>query len=255
MNLGLAGRTALVTGAGRNIGRAIAVALAREGARVVLVSRSQTSLDDACNEIAATGGKGIGIAMDLQQPGAPERLYQDLLDRMDDYCRPQILVHNLGGSLGVTDPFAPSSDWAKVWQFNVGIAHDLNRLFLPAMIESRWGRVLHLSTLSTRTHDGYAAYVAAKCALDGYVSNMARHVSRHNIVMNALAPGLIRLEGRYFARMQTENPTLLEQYYDNHLPIRRMGDPNEIAAIAAFLCSEHAAFMPGSIVRADGGGG
>ena len=254
MNLGLTGRLALVTGAGRNIGRAIAVALAREGARVVLVSRSQSSLDEACAEVAAAGGQGVGIAMDMQQPGAPELLRLRFADMADGWRKPQVVVHNLGGSLGVTDPFAPSSDWAKVWQFNVGIAHDLNRIFLPDMIENRWGRVLHLSTLSTQTHDGYAAYVAAKCALDGYVKSMARHVSRHNVVMNALAPGLIKLEGRYFARMQTENPALLEQYFDNHLPIRRMGDVHEIATIAAFLCSEHAAFMPGSILRADGGG-
>ena len=72
--------------------------------------------------------------------------------------------------------------------------------------------------------------------------------------MNALAPGLIRLEGRYFSRMQKENPAGLEQYFDNHLPIRRMGEAEEIATIAAFLCSEHAAFMAGSIVRVDGGG-
>lgn len=254
MNLGLTNRLALVTGAGRNIGRAIAVALAREGARLVLVSRSQTSLDEAGAEVTAAGGECVGIALDLLQSGAPELLHQRLADMADGWRKPEVVVHNLGGSLGVTDPFAPSSDWAKVWQFNVGIAHDLNRLFLPDMIENRWGRVLHLSTLSTQTHDGYAAYVAAKCALDGYVKSMARYVSKHNVAMNALAPGLIRLEGRYFARMQTENPALLEQYFDNHLPIRRMGEAQEIATIATFLCSEHAAFMPGAIVRADGGG-
>ena len=83
---------------------------------------------------------------------------------------------------------------------------------------------------------------------------MSREISKHNVIMNSLAPGLMSLDGRYFARMEKENAALLEQYFDSHLPIRRMGTAEEIAMIAAFLCSEHAAFMPGSIVRADGGG-
>lgn len=251
MNLGIENRIALVTGASKNIGRAIALALAKEGVRVILVGRSKKNLDEVSAEMSGGAGRHLSIDLDLQLPESSLRL-KELLK--GDFENPEILVHNLGGSLGVTDAFASAADWAKVWHFNVGIAHELNRLFVPGMIARKWGRILHLSTLSTQTHDGYAPYTSAKCALDGYVRNMSRQVSRHNVIMNSLAPGLISLEGRYFARMQKENPAVLEQYLDNHLPIRRMGTAEEIATIAAFLCSEHAAFMPGSIVRADGGG-
>jgi 3-oxoacyl-[acyl-carrier protein] reductase len=251
MNLGIENRVALVTGASKNIGRAIALALAKEGARIILVGRSKTNLNEVSAEMSGGVGRHLSIELDLQLPESPLRL-KELLK--DDFENPEILVHNLGGSLGVTDSFASAAEWAKVWYFNVGIAHELNRLFVPDMIARKWGRILHLSTLSTQTCDGYSPYTSAKCALDGYVKNMSRQVSRHNVIMNSLAPGLISLEGRYFARMQKENPAVLEQYFDNHLPIRRMGTADEIATIAAFLCSEQAAFMAGSIVRADGGG-
>jgi 3-oxoacyl-[acyl-carrier protein] reductase len=251
MILGIEGRVALVTGASKNIGRSIAIALAKEGARVILVGRSKNKLDAVRDAMLGGPNRHLTIDLDLQEQES-HLLLQALLK--GDFANPEILVHNLGGSLGVTDAFASTSDWAKVWHFNVGIAHELNRMFIPDMITKKWGRILHLSTLSTHTFDGYAPYISAKCALDGYVKNINRQISRHNVIMNSLAPGLINIEDRYFARMEKENPTVLEHYFDNHLPIRRMGTVDEIASIATFLCSEHSAFMAGSIVRADGGG-
>lgn len=251
MDLGINDRIALVTGASKNIGRAIAKALAKEGARLILVSRSGESLGGVAAELGGQPGRHLCVDLNMQLPDSAHRLKARLTG---DFSNPEIIVHNLGGSLGVTDPFAPAEEWSRVWHFNVGIAHELNRLFIPSMVSRKWGRIVHLSTLSTQTHDGYAPYVSAKCGLDGYVKSMSRVVSKNNVIMNALAPGLVGLEGRYFMRMQKENPAQLEQYFDNHLPIRRMGTAEEMAVIATFLCSEHAAFMPGAIVRADGGG-
>jgi 3-oxoacyl-[acyl-carrier protein] reductase len=251
MDLGINDRVALVTGASKNIGRAIAKALAREGARLILVSRSADNLKEVVAEIGGPAGRHLCIDLDLQQADGPQRLKERL---QGDYAYPEIIVHNLGGSLGVTDAFASAEEWARVWHFNVGISHELNRLLLPSMVSRKWGRIVHLSTLSTQTYDGYVPYVSAKCALDGYVKGMSRLLSRDNVIINALAPGLIGLEGRYFKRLEKENPEQLAQYFDNHLPIRRMGEADEMAVIATFLCSEHAAFMPGAIVRADGGG-
>ena len=251
MNLGIENRVALVTGASKNIGRAIALALAKEGARVILVGRSKKNLEEVHAELSGGAGRHLSIELDLQLPASPLRL-KELIK--GDFENPEIIVNNLGGSLGLTNALSSVAEWAEVWHFNVGIAHELNRLFIPDMIAKKWGRILHLSTLSTQTYSGYPPYTSAKCALDGYVKSMSREMSKHNVIMNSLAPGLIGLEGRYFVRMQKENPTLVEQYFDNHLPIRRMGTAEEIATIAAFLCSEHVAYMPGSIVRADGGG-
>jgi 3-oxoacyl-[acyl-carrier protein] reductase len=141
-----------------------------------------------------------------------------------------------------------------VWQYNVGIAHELNRALIPAMVERKWGRVVHLSTLSTTTYNGYTAYVSAKCALNGYVKAVNREVSKYNVVMSAVAPGAIYVEGRYFARIMKEDPAALEDYFKNSMPIRRLGRAEEIAPVVAFLCSEQASFMSGAIVGIDGGG-
>lgn len=251
MDLGIENRVALVTGASKNIGRAIAMELAKEGARLILVGRSQNNLDDVRSELSGGRGQHLCVDLDLRCPDSPLRLKEALKDGFEN---PDIIVHNLGGSLSLADPFSSSDDWVDVWHFNVGIAHNLNRLFVPGMLERKWGRILHLSTLSTRTYDGYAPYVSAKCALDGYVKSMSRLLSRDNVIMNALAPGLVGLKGRYFMSMMEENPSEMERYFDEHLPIRRMATVEEIAVVAAFLCSEHAAFLPGAVVRVDGGG-
>ncbi len=149
--------------------------------------------------------------------------------------------------------FAASEDWKKVWQFNVGIGHELNRLLLPSMIERRWGRIVHLSTLSTTTYHGSAAYVSAKCALESYVKSLSREISRHNVIVSGVAPGAISIEGRYFARIAKEDPAALEKYLTDHLPIGRLGKPEDVAGVVTFLCSEQASYMAGAVVAVDGG--
>ncbi len=155
MDLHLKDRLALVTGASRGIGRAIAVSLAREGARVILVARSHEQLEIVRKEIATTDRKHYCYAIDLMAEDGVARLIKAITT---DLGEPDIIVHNLGGSFGIP-AFASSEDWKKVWQFNVGIGHELNRTFIPGMIKRHWGRIVHLSTLSTSTYKGYAPYV------------------------------------------------------------------------------------------------
>lgn len=238
-----------MTGASRGIGRAIALELAREGAHVVLVARSREQLARVKAEMTGTGHWTIPI--DLTDQDAATRLVDAITTEIGS---PEIIIHNLGGSHGVFKTFAPVEDWAKVWHFNLGISHELNRRFIPAMVDKQWGRIVHLSTLSTFTFNGYAAYVSAKSALNGYVKSVNREVSKHNVIITAVAPGAIYSEGRHFAKLQKENPAVLETYYSEHLPIRRLGRAEDIAPVVAFLSSDHAAFMPGAIVSVDGGG-
>lgn len=248
MDLGIKNRLALVTGASRGIGRAIAGELAREGARVVLVARTSDALEAVRREMASTD-KHSAVAVDLMADGGVQKL-AEAINKIGDL---DIMVHNLGGSAGVFQAFAPVEDWKKVWQFNVGIGHELNRIFVPAMVQRRWGRVVHLSTLSTKTFTGHAAYVSAKCALDGYVKTAGRDVAKDNVIFSAVAPGAIYSEGRYFAKVQKEDPAALEDYFKNHLPIHRLGTAQDVAGVVAFLCSDQASYMAGSIVAVDGG--
>lgn len=248
MDLGIKNRLALVTGSSRGIGRAIAKGLAAEGARVILVARTAAALETVRQELAEPARHHV-VAVDLLADGG----VAELVGKIAALGPLEILVHNLGGSANVQQVLAPTADWQRVWQFNVGIGHELNRALLPAMIERRWGRIVHLSTLSTTTHQGHAAYVSAKCALDGYVKAVGREVSKHNVILSAVAPGAILLEGRYFAKAAKENPAVLEEYYKAHLPIHRLGTGEDVAAAVAFLCSEQASYLAGARIAVDGG--
>ena len=251
MDLGITNKIALVTGASRNIGRGIATALAREGARMILVARSPEPLEKLRQEIATPQRPHHCYAIDLMAPGGIAKLVESITR---DHGAPDIMVHNLGGSYGVFQTFASSDDWRNVWQYNVGVGHELNRAFIPAMQKKHWGRIVHLSTLSTRTFNGYPPHVAAKCAVDGYVNTVQREVAKDNIVICAVAPGAIYTEGRHFAKLQKENPAALQDYLKNHVPAQRLGTADDIGGVVAFLCSEYASYMAGSMVRVDGGG-
>jgi NAD(P)-dependent dehydrogenase (short-subunit alcohol dehydrogenase family) len=249
MNLKVTKKLALVTGASRGIGRAIAQELAKQGARIIIVARNAESLNDTLESLEGTGH--LAFAVDLMAPDGVDQLAKLILDSADE---PDILIHNLGGSAMAFQAMAPSSEWERVWRFNVGIGHELNRIFIPAMVKKQWGRIIHLSTLSTSTYNGYAPYVSAKCALDGYVKTMSRQISKDNVIMSAVAPGAIYSEGRHFAKLQAENPAALEQYFKEHLPIGRLGTGEDVASAVAYLCSEQASFMAGAIMSVDGGG-
>jgi 3-oxoacyl-[acyl-carrier protein] reductase len=249
MDFGIKDRLALVTGSSRGIGRAIALELAREGARVILVARSSDALEEVRRQMPSSESHHC-VDVDLMAEGGVS-LLAEKINELGDL---EIMIHNLGGSTGVFNPFASADEWKKVWQFNVGIGHELNRLFIPPMIERRWGRIVHISTLAAMMQQGNAPYVAAKCALNAYVKTISREIAKHNVVLSAVAPGIIHIEGRHFAKLQQEDPKALEEYFDHHVPIRRLGKPEEVASAVAFLCSEQASFMAGAIVGVDGGG-
>jgi 3-oxoacyl-[acyl-carrier protein] reductase len=249
MDFKIKGRLALVTGASRGIGRGIATELANEGARVILVARSKEALEATRLELPNPDSHFV-LAADLMADGGVQQV-ADAVAALGDL---DIMVHNLGGSAMVFPVFAPSEEWQKVWQFNVGIGHELNRLLIPQMVERKWGRVIHISTLAAMTGKGYAAYSSAKAALNGYVRAVNREVSRHNVILSAVAPGAVRIEGRHFDKVLKENPAGLDDYFKNNQPIHRLGKIEEVAAVVTFLCSEQAAFMAGSIVGVDGGG-
>jgi 3-oxoacyl-[acyl-carrier protein] reductase len=248
MDFGIKDRLCLVTGSSRGIGRGIAIALAREGGHVVLVARSADALEAVRRELKDPEKHHV-VALDLMEESSAQKLSEVVnnLGHLD------ILVHNLGGSARVFQPFAPTEDWRKVWDFNLGISHSLNRLLIPGMIERHWGRVIHISTLSTETYQGYAAYVSAKCAVDGYIKVMSREISKEGVIMSAVSPGAISLEGRYFSKLEQEDPGELQKYLDAHLPIRRFGTAEDVAAAVTFLCSEQASYMAGAIVAVHGG--
>lgn len=231
MDLGIKGKHALVVGGSRGVGLEVVKQLRQEGCNVGSISRT-----DPCD-----------IRLDLMADGAIDELETVLRN----YAPVDIIYYCIGGSWGdIKDWRADATDWAHVWLFNVGIAIELNRRLVPAMIERKWGRVVMTSTDGTKCNSGNPPYLASKTALEGYVASVSKQWSRHNVILTAVAPGHVHTPGRF---MYEQPPEWTAEYMRHHCPIDRWARPDEISSVVTFLCSERASYMAGSIVRVDGG--
>ncbi len=244
MKLGIDGKIALVTGAGRGIGRAIADGLASEGVRVVSVSRHAADL--------ATGKNHVPIEMDLIPEGACQRLLDDLRTRN---LVPDIVVNNLGGTIGSIPQYCSVADWRKSYRFNFEIAVELDALLIPTLIERKWGRILHVSSISALEAQGHPTYCAMKAALMAYSRSIGRSLSPHNVVVSSLLPGAVLTENGYWEKATEEKPEHVKAFLAERMAIGRFGRPEEISQLALFLCSELASFVAGSSFLVDGGQG
>lgn len=230
MNLGIEGRLALVIGASKGIGKAVADGLEREGCGVLRVSRSDPQ----------------DIQIDMMEPGAPQMLVSMLRG-----VSPSIIYHCMGGSWGGLRAWEmPWSDWEKVYRFNLGVAHEINRLLVPAMLERGWGRVVMTSTDGTASASGNPPYTSSKCALEGYVRTVAKQWVKRGVILSAVAPGNVYTPG---LPMYEQGEAFNQEHWKHHVAAGRWAKPEEIAAAILPLCGDPAAWMPGSIVRVDGG--
>jgi len=251
MDLKIAGKKALVTGAGRGLGRAIAISLAREGVKVACVSRTKEDLDELLLSIGGVNLGHIGIAMDLIPDSSPE----ELISKLGPFGDLDIVVHNAGGTLDISDPFCSVADWRKVYRFNFEIAVEINRLILPIMQKRRWGRICHISSIAAMENHGPVPYCAIKAALTAYTRSMGGVVAPDGIVMTAVLPGAVFTEGGYWDNTLRDRPEHVSKYLGERQRIGRFGRPEEIADFVTYLCSELASFNTGSIVPIDGGQG
>tara|TARA_B100000945_G_scaffold317099_1_gene319297 strand:- start:679 stop:1458 length:780 start_codon:yes stop_codon:yes gene_type:complete len=257
MDFGINGKKVLITGGSKGIGRAIAKAFAAEGSEVILVARKASDLKNVVDEI---GGKKQGhsfFSANLLEKDAPIRTAKELLEKHRNF---DIVVHNVGGALGIKDPIGPMIDWEKVWRFNVGISIDMNSLLVPSMRRNGWGRIIHISSVSAmfgelrlNPYGGSIPYAASKSYLNAYVRGLGRELADQNIVVSAIMPGAIISEGKYWDILSRENPKLVKQYLEEHHSVGRFGKAEEIAPFVVMMASEQASFACGSILPIDGG--
>ncbi len=252
MNLGIHGRRALVTGAGRGLGRSIATCLAREGVVIAGVSRTQADLESLAAELGPERGH-VTIRSDLTATGAPTALLMELGAR--GFNPIDIVVHNLGGTLGISDPFCSLADWQRVYRANLEVALELNLQLVPEMQRRRWGRVVHIASIAAMENHGPVTYCAMKAALVAYTRSFGGVVAPDGVVMSALLPGAVFTEGGYWDDASRERPEHVHKFLTERQRIGRFGRPEEIGHWATYLCSELASFGTGTIVPVDGGQG
>lgn len=251
MELGIAGKRVLVTAGSQGLGRVTALAFAREGCQVAVVARNREKLSSLLEEMGGPGRGHAVLAADLTQPGEPARAIAALTGAGDPI---EIVIHNLGGTLGHKDPLADVEQWAQVWRFNVGIAIEINNLLIPAMVERGWGRVLHVSSNAAEHARGAPAYAASKAYLNTYVKGLGRIYAPSGVVLAAILPGALETEGGHWEKVRRDNPARLEEFLGHHQAIGRLGQPGEIAAALLFLASQHATLATAAILTMDGGG-
>jgi len=257
MDFGIRGKRVLVTGGSSGLGKAIAKAFAKEGCLLSIVSRNEEKLKEVVREI---GGEADGhdyIVADLRDHGKPTEVGKKLISK---YNCIDIVVHNVGGALGVKDPLEDVNKWLEVWKFNVGVAIELNAVLIPPMQTTHWGRIVHISSISAtlgeprkEPYGGALPYAAAKSYLNTYVKGLAREFASENIIITALMPGAVLSKGRYWEKLQKEKPGMVDEFLKQFYPIGRLGQPEEIAPFAVFLASQQASFAAGSIVPVSGG--
>lgn len=250
MELGLKGRRALVTGGATGIGQAIAVDLAKEGVQVAITSRNKENLERTLELLAGGSGNHRAVCCDIAEDGRPTKVIEELTR---DFGQFDIVVNNVGDTLGITDPLCPISDWRRVFHLNLEVAVEINNLVIPGMKSRKWGRIVNISAGASMENSGPVPYCSSKAALTAYTRCMGRVLAQENIVMSAVLPGVVFTERGHWAKVLVERPDHAERYLEERTPLKRFGEIHEISPMVVLLCSDLASFCQGSIVPVDGG--
>jgi len=253
MNLNLGGKTALITGASRGIGSEVAIRLADEGVKIIAIARTKEKINALIDSIGGGGKEHYGIILDLSTPDSISKLKNKLLEK--NIFNIDIIVNNLGGTLNIVDPFCSLADWRRVFRLNFEIAIEINNMIIPAMIEKKWGRIIHISSISAMENHGPVTYCAAKAALTAYVRSFGGVVAPSGIVISAVLPGATFTEEGYWELALRERPDHVQKFLSERQRIGRFGKPEEIADFICFLASDRASFGTGGIYPVDGGQG
>jgi 3-oxoacyl-[acyl-carrier protein] reductase len=261
MNLNLTGKSVLVTGASKGIGKAVAAAFAAEGAQVAMTARGAEELNRAAEEIRAAGGKTLGLAGDVTKDADLKRIVDETVARFGTI---EVLVNNAGGAKGF-NTFEQSSDqeWLDTFDLNLFSVVRLTRLVLPLMRRQKWGRIINISSESGTQPDAQMApYNASKAALNSLTKSLSKAVALDGILVNTVSPAFIEtplilnaMATQAKARRITPEEALKEfmTTFRPHIELKRAGRPEEVAAAVVFLASGQASFITGSNLRVDGG--
>ncbi|HSV62499.1 MAG TPA: 3-oxoacyl-[acyl-carrier-protein] reductase [Chthoniobacterales bacterium] len=236
----------VVTGAGRGIGHAIAVRLAKEGARVASVSRTEANAKKTADEINATrAGAAKAYAVDVADQAAVQEAAAQIFE---DFGRVDILVNNAGVTRDGLSMRMSMEDWDTVINTNLKGAFNFTQAVMRPMIKQRSGRIINISSIAGLTGNaGQANYAASKAGLIGLTKTLARELASRGITVNAVAPGLIETD------MTTVLSDEIRQGILQKVPLGKLGEPEDIAGAVAYLASPEAKYITGHVLTVDGG--
>ena len=243
--MSLEGKVALVTGASRGIGQAIAHALAAQGAIVVGTATSDQGAQAIADKLAEAGYKGTGMKLDVRDADSVAAVLSAITET---YGAPAILVNNAGITADNLLMRMKENEWDDVLNTNLGSVYRLSKAVLRGMTKGRWGRIINISSVvGGMGNVGQSNYAAAKAGMEGFTRALAREVGSRAITVNAVAPGFIDTDMTR-ALNDTQRDVMLEQ-----IPLGRLGQAEEIAAAVGFLASESAGYITGATLPVNGG--
>ncbi len=257
MDLGIAGRVALVCGSSGGLGRAIGQALAAEGCRVVLNGRNAAQLDRAVEQLQRdTSAEVAGFTADVGVPADAT----DLVNRVHhEFGAVDILVANAGGPAATTFRDASSEQWQAALDLNLLSTIHLCRAAIPHMRRSSWGRILCLTSIAAKQPlSGLILSSTARAAVLGFAKSLADEVAPDGVTVNVVCPGYMRTERvsdlvAERATIEDRDEAAIVKEMVGDIPMGRMGEPDELAAAFAFLASESARYITGAVLQVDGG--
>ncbi|MFI3291063.1 MAG: 3-oxoacyl-[acyl-carrier-protein] reductase [Opitutales bacterium] len=245
MKLTFNDRVALVTGAGRGIGKEIAISLAKEGCKVVCISRNLASCQSVADEINTLGGFAKAYAFDVASAQESKSNCEEILK---DFKKVDIIVNNAGITKDNLMMRMSDAEWDDVINTNLSSCFYLTRNLTRQLLGNRWGRIINITSVSgILGNTGQANYAATKAGLIGFTKTLAREFASRNITCNAIAPGFIETD-----MTSSLNEKIVEKAKEV-IPLKRFGKTEEIAAACVFLASEEASYITGQILSVDGG--
>jgi 3-oxoacyl-[acyl-carrier protein] reductase len=244
-------RTAIVTGAGRGIGAAIALRLAKDGNRVGVIDLREADTKDTVDAIRAAGGEAVGVGADVAKEDAVSAAVTQIAESLG---APTILINNAGILRDNLIFKMTNDDWDAVIGVHLRGAFLMTRAVQSYQVAAKWGRIVSLSSTSALGNRGQANYAAAKAGIQGFTKTLAIELGRYNVTANAIAPGFIATDmlrqtaeriGVPFEDFMTEAA--------KDIPVGRWGEPEDVAAAAAFFVSDEASFVSGQVLYVAGG--
>ena len=244
-------KVAVVTGAARGIGAAVAAKLAADGLAVAVVDLDESACKETVDRIVSAGGKAIGVGADVSDAAAVQAAFDRTAAELGG---PTVVINNAGVLRDNLIYKMTDSDWDTVMNVHLRGAFLCSRAGQKYMVEQNWGRIVNLSSTSALGNRGQSNYSAAKAGLQGLTKTLAIELGRYNVTANAIAPGFIvtDMTAATAARMGVDFE-LMQSEAAKQIQVRRVGRPEDIANTASFLCSEGAGFVSGQVIYVAGG--